>query len=368
MKIFRGWIGTLIVAAAAGLTSVPVALYSQQIEATTSAISYEGQRVSSLELAGQPDGDLRKLRTLITQPINAPYQQTKIEETMTALKSAGVKDVEVQVSPAAEGVRVVFILKPAEYFGVFSFPRAEKVFSYTRLLQTANYAKQEPYSQEKLEESESNLIDFFHRSGYFMATVEPKLQNDQAHGVVNVVFDINLKRHAKFGNVVIAGAPEAETKRLNDGLHSIRGRIKGAYLKTGKSYSLKKLGAATAYLRQQLGAQHYLAARVKLVSTLYNPETNRADVTFEVTHGPQTAITVAGAHVWGRTQKKLIPMYQENAVDADLVNEGSQNLTSYFQAKCFFDAKVDSQIQKQGSGVTVLYQIDKGKRGKVESI
>jgi outer membrane protein assembly factor BamA len=368
MKIFRGWIGTLVVAAAAGLTLAPLTLHSQQIAATTSVISYEGQRVSSLQLAGQPDGNLRQLRTLIAQPINAPYEQAKVDETVTALKHAGVKDVEVQVTPAAEGVRVVFILKPAAYFGVFTFPRAEKIFSYTRLLQTANYAKQEPYSQEKLEESESNLIDFFHRSGYFMATVETKLQNDQAHGVVNVVFDINLKRHAKFGNVTIAGAPTAETKRLNDGLHSIRGRIKGAYLKTGKTYSLKKVGAATAYLQQQLGSQHYLAARVKLVSTLYNAETNRADVTFEVTQGPQTAITVAGAHVWGRTQKKLIPMYQENAVDSDLVNEGSQNLASYFQAKGFFDVKVESHIQKEDSGVTVLYQIDKGKRGKVESI
>jgi outer membrane protein assembly factor BamA len=368
MKNLCGWIGTLIVATAVGLTLVPSALHSQQIQATASVISYEGQRVSSVQLAGQVDGNLKQLRTLITQPVNAAFEQAKVDETVAALKKAGVKDVEVQVSPQAEGVRVVFVLKPAAYFGIYTFSRAEKIFSYTRLLQTANYTKQEPYSQEQVEESESNLLDFFHRSGYFTATVEPKLQNDQAHGVVNVVFDINLKRHAKFGEVTIKGAPEAETKRLNSGLHSIRGRIKGAYLKTGKAYSLKKVGAATAFLQQQLGSQHYLAARVKLVSTLYNPETNRADVTFEVTEGPKTTITVAGAHVWGRTQKKLIPMYQENAVDADLVNEGSQNLTSYFQSKGFFDAKVESKIEKQDSGVTVLYQIERGKRGKVESI
>lgn len=370
MKNFRRRIGTsIVVAVVAGFTSVTWALHAQQIEATAPAVSYEGQNVSSVQLAGQPDGNIRKLRTLIGQPMNAPYSQEKVDETVAALKKAGqFKEVEVQVSPAAEGLHIVFVLKPAYYFGIFTFPKAEKTFSYTRLLQTANYSKQEPYTQEKVEEAESNLLEFFHRSGYFMATVEPKLEPDEAHGVVDVVYDINLKRHAKFGNVIIQGVTEAQTKLMGDSLRSIRARIKGAYLKPGKTYSLKKLRSATTFLQQQLGKQHYLAGRVKLVSTLYNPESNRADITFDVTQGPHIEIKLAGAHVWGRTQKKLIPMYQENAVDPDLVNEGAQDLTSYFQAKGYFGVKVQSQIEKQPTGVTVLYQIDKGKRGKVESI
>ncbi|MGZ4854254.1 MAG: POTRA domain-containing protein, partial [Candidatus Angelobacter sp.] len=370
MKSFRRWIGTsIIVAVAAGFTSASLELHSQQIETTSAAVSYEGQRVSSVQLAGQPDNIPRKLRTLIAQPINAPFTQAKVDETVAALKKAGdFKDVEVQVTPAAEGVRVVFVLKPAYYFGVFTFPKAEKTFSYTRLLQAANYSKQEPYTQEKVEEAESGLLEFFHRTGFFRATVEPKMHTDHEHGVVNVEYDINLKRRAKFGDVILAGVSEAQTRRLAGSLRSIRARIKGAYIKPGKPYSLKKLTAATAFLQKQLGNQHFLAGRVKLVSTLYNPETNRTDIKYDVTEGPKIEIKLAGAHVWGRTQKKLIPMYQENAVDPDLVNEGAQNLTSYFQAKGFFGAKVQSQIQKQPSGTTVLYQIEKGPRGKVEAI
>ncbi len=306
---------------------------------------------------------------MIAQPVNAPYTQAKVDETVAALKKAGdFKDVEVQVTPAAEGVHVVFVLKPAYYFGVYTFPKAEKTFSYTRLLQAANYSKQEPFTQEKVEEAESSLLEFFHRTGFFLATVEPKMQTDQAHGVVNVEYDINLKKRAKFGDVILAGVPQEQTKRLNASLRSIRARIKGAYIKPGKPYSLKKLNAATAFLQQQLGKQHFLASRVKLVSTLYNAETNRTDIKYDVTEGPKIEIKLAGAHVWGRTQKKLIPMYQENAVDPDLVNEGAQDLTSYFQSKGYFGARVQSQIQKQPSGVTVLYQIVKGPRGKVDAV
>src|SRR5579864_7766010 len=107
MKIFRGWIGTLaVVAVLAGFTFVKPVLYSQQIEATTAIVSYEGQKVSSVQLAGQPDGNIKKLRALITQAVNAPYQQAKVDESATALKDAGqFKDVEVQVSSTAEGVQ-----------------------------------------------------------------------------------------------------------------------------------------------------------------------------------------------------------------------------------------------------------------------
>lgn len=371
MKNFQRWIGTsILVAVTAGLASLSPKLHSQQVQAETAAISYEGQRVASVQLAGQPDGTPRRLRALIAQPENAPYSQAKVDETVAALKKSGAaKDVGVEVSPTAEGVTVVFILKPAYYFGVYRFPKAEKVFSYTRLLEVSGYSKQEPFTQEKVEEAESNLLEFFHRTGFFMATVEPKPQIDNAHLVVNVEYDINLKRRAKFGNVMLAGVSEQETKKLNDSLHSIRARIKGAYIKPGKPYRLKNLTAATAFLLQQLGNQHFLAARVKLVSTLYNPETNRTDIRYDITQGPKIEIKLAGAHVWRRTQKKLIPIYQENTVDPDLVNEGAQDLTSYFQAKGFFGAKVQSHIQRDPSGgVTVLYQITKGPRGKVEAI
>jgi len=367
MKNFNGPAGTMA-AALLALTLLAAMLYSQETQ-STSAVSYEGQKVTSVQLAGQPDGNLRKLRSLIAQPINAPYAQANIDRTVEALKQAGrFEKVEVQIAPATDGLHVIFVLQPAYYFGVFSFPKAEKRYTYMRLLQTSNYAKQEPYTQEKVEEAESNLLEFFHRTGYFMATVEPKLDVDQAHGVVNVVYDINLKRHAKFGNVVITGIPESQVKHMAASLRSIKARIKGAYLKPGKTYSFKRLQAATTYLQRELGKQHYLAGRVKVVSTLYNPETNRADVTFAVTQGPKIDVKIAGAHVWGRTQKKLIPMYQEYTVDRDLVNEGEQDLASYFQSKGFFDVKVQSKFERTASGVTVLYQIEKGKRGKVRAI
>jgi outer membrane protein insertion porin family len=342
-------------------------LCAQQEKAPT--ISYEGQQVSAVEVAGRPDLNTKQLKQLIVQPEDALYSQQKVDQSIAALKKAGpFKDVQLEATPQANGLQLLFVLQPALYFGMFDFGNATRLFSYNRLLQVAHYPTQEPYSAGRVEEAESNLLTFFHRNGFFLATIEPELQTDAGHSLVNVVFHVNLKRRAKFGAITLAGAPDAEIQRLQKELHSWMARLHGDSLKTGKSYSLEKLEKASSYLQARLGKQHYLAARVQLISALYNPQTNRADVTFNVTQGPSIAVKTEGAHVWGRTEKKLIPVYQENAVDPDLVEEGSRNLVSYFQGKGYFHVKVQSRIDQQGPGKVIVYQIEKDGKSKVSSI
>ena len=160
----------------------------------------KGSTSASVQLAGQPDGNPRRLRAMIAQIINAPYAQAKVDETVAALQKTGqFKDVEVQVTPAAEGVHVVFVLKPAYYFGVFTFPKAEKTFSYTRLLQAANYSKQEPFTRRKWKRRNQTCWQFFHRGRLFQSHRGAKTADRPGTRVVNVEYDINLKRRANLG-------------------------------------------------------------------------------------------------------------------------------------------------------------------------
>src|SRR6476646_1511202 len=342
---------------------------AQQAATEQTPVSYEGQRVMSVEVAGQPDLSRRAVADLLSQPENAPYHQAEVDRTVEALKNTGkYTNVKVLVTPEANGLRVLFVPQPAYYFGIFSLSSAVGPFSYTRLLQAANYPRQEPYTSGRVDEATSNLLEFFHQTGYFQATVEPELQKDERHGVVNVLFDVKLRRRSKFGKVTIGGLSPEDSARLQGKLHSIRARIRGAYLKPGKPYTSKKVQAAIKFLQGEMGKQHYLAARVQLVAARYNPATNRADVDFHITRNRQINIQIAGARVRQGTQKKLIPIYQENSVDADLVQEGAQNLTSYFQAKGFFDAKVESKITTADSAANIIYQVTKGRRGKVTGI
>jgi outer membrane protein insertion porin family len=344
-------------------------LLCAQAQQAESASSYEGQHVAYVEIAGRPNLNAQKFSSLIAQTADSPYAEQKVRETQLALENTGeFESVEVRVVPEAAGLRVLFILQPALYFGVFDFSNATKAFSYTQLLQITHYPKQEPYTTRRIVEAQSNLLEFLHRNGYFLASVDPEVQLDQQRGVVNVRFDVNLKQHARFGRVTLTGATPQETERLGKSLRSLRARIRGAYLKSGRSYSLDRLQKATAFLQQQLANRNYLAAQVKLISSDYISETNRADITFAIDQGQEISVEVTGARLSGRARRKQIPIYQENAVDSDLVHEGEQNLASYFQARGFFDVEVHSSMEQHDSGTTILYQIERNNRGKVESV
>ncbi|HET7873727.1 MAG TPA: POTRA domain-containing protein, partial [Terriglobales bacterium] len=273
----------------------------------------------------------------------------------------------MRVNPEPNGLRVLFILRPALYFGLYRFPGASQ-FSYTRLLQAASYPRQEPYTAGQVGEAQSGLLAFFHQTGYFEATVSPQVEIDKAQRVVNVIFHIDLKRRAKFGNVSIQGIPPEQAEKLQSGLRSWRMRLRRSHIKPGITYSSRRVDAALRYLQNQMGKRHYLAARVQLASARYDEDSNRADLNFRINPGPVIQVSIVGAHLRDSQKKKLIPIFQENAVDRDLVYEGEQNLASYFESKGYFDAKVSSSLQRRNGGATIVYKVEKGPRGKVKSI
>jgi hypothetical protein len=101
--------------------------------------SYEGQNVTAIEIAGRPDLDSSKLTPLFQQKAGEPFSNQKVDASIATLKSTGkFTEVQLQVEPEANGVRVLMVVEPAIWFGIFEFPGAER-FAYSRLVQIANY-------------------------------------------------------------------------------------------------------------------------------------------------------------------------------------------------------------------------------------
>ena len=50
-------------------------------------------------------------------------------------------------------------------------------------------------------------------------------------------------------------------------------------------------------------------------------------------------ITIEGTKISNARKKLLVPVYEESAVDRDLVNEGAFNIRDYLQRKGYFDAQ-----------------------------
>lgn len=330
--------------------------------------SYEGQNVTTIEIAGRPELNTTQLTPLFVQKAGQPFSKAKVDATIAALKQNGnFTKVQLEVDPEAEGVRVLLILQPAVYFGIFEFPGAER-FSYSRLVQVTNYPPGSPYNADDIDQDQASLTKFFEQQGYFEARVRPELELDHAHGIANVAFHTELGRRAKFGNVEFVGATPEQTRKLTGDLHSFLARLRGSAIRPGKKYSHKTLTKATQYLQAKLESKGFLAARVGLTGAEYIAKRNQADIEFNVHTGPLTHVRIEGAHLWSWTKKSLLPIYQGVGMDQELVQEGRQALVSYYQKKSYFDAKVESHIRAENSVDTVTYRIAKGKKHKVTGV
>lgn len=330
--------------------------------------SYEGQNVVAVELAGRPEYEQLQLGSLIVQKPGEPFSQAKIDQTMAALKRSGkVEDVELEIRPQADGVRVMFVLQPAIYFGIYTFPGVRR-FPYSRLLQVSDYPPRGAYSRLDVDNAKSALTTFFQRNGFFAASIFPRLQNDTVHGLVNVSFEAVLGRHAKFGSVVFKGAPPEIEPKLQDAVRSLHARIRAAAIRKGKPYSLPRIQRATQYLESRLISEDYLGARVELEHAEYDPASNRADLYFNVTGGTLAHVKIQGAHLWSWTRKRLLPVYEQSGLDPEIIQEGRQNLISHFQSKGYFDVQVTTRIESSSRGEDITYTVIKGQRHRVEDV
>jgi outer membrane protein insertion porin family len=355
-------------------------LLAQQAAKTTSEIwgtnpanaqslsSYEGQNVTSVEVAGRPQNAASDFASLLAQEVGKPFSIEKVNQTEAALKAATHSaEVRVQVDADANGLRVQFILEPAVYFGIFEFSGAER-FHYSRLAQVANFQAQTPFNPEDVERDRKALLTFFQQQGYFQAKVDSDTRVDEADGLANLFFSVSLNRKAKFGEIEIAGLTKEQTGALGHSLQTPGARLRGAAVRRGRPYSFSTLSKATQYLENRLRKQGYLGAKVKLAGAEYHADTNRTTIHFSVEPGPASRISIEGAHIWPWTRKSQLPVYQGLGVDEESIEEGRQALISYFQKKGFFDAKVDVQLTNEAGAKRVIYRISKEKMHRVSTI
>lgn len=348
-------------------SSMPFALAQQQ--QPSSLAGFEGRKVEKIDISATPITDVEGFRAMIRQKAGQPFSQAAVQESVIALRNTGLfSDVKLNVTPEQNGLKLVFVLEPAYYLGYLSFPGAIPKFPYSRLLQATNIPAQSAFTNDLPQQGQHMLSQFFQTNGYFLATVKPQSDWDHQHMIVNLMFACNLNKLARIGSIEISGVSPEEAAKLRAAMNSLWAKLKRSSLKTGQKYSIHRIYQGIARMRGQLANEGRLAASVRFVSAEYDPKSGRALLKFQVDLGPKVQIQVTGAHLWKRTQKKLIPIYEENAVDRDLIYEGRLNILNYMNSKGYFDASVQAQVTNGSGGTRIEYAIDKRKRHKVEGL
>jgi outer membrane protein insertion porin family len=320
--------------------------------ATGPAISaYEGKTVTSVQLPEVPEGDREHLLGLLPLKAGQPLSRDQVRESIRILYTTGrFADIQAEVSGADGGIVLTFVTAPNFFVGAVDVDGAPSRPNTNQINNASKFELGELYTIEKLDRALQNVRQLMQENGYFRAHVTAETTSNPATQQVRVLFHIIPGDPAHVGDVEVTGTSglsSAEVQRI-------------AHMDHGDRVSAPRINSSLQRLRKKFQKQSRVLAQVSIAKQQYRPETNAVDYTFQIDPGPKVVIMAQGFHVSRRVLKKEIPVYEENALDEDLLNEGKRNLLDYLQTRGHFDAKVDIQRESDPATLRVIYQIDPG--------
>ncbi len=312
---------------------------------------YEGKVVQFIEIAGVGDRDRDHILQLLPQKTGEPLDRTKVRDSIRALYATGrFADIQAEVAPSGEGVTLAFNTTANFFVGAVNVDGAPTRPTQNQIVNASKFQLGELYTQDKLDRALENIRQLMQEGGYYRARVTAETVSNAATQQVDVLFHITSGEQAHVGDVMVAGTSglsPAEVQRI-------------AHMNRGDKVTVARVSGSLQRLRKRFQKQNRALAQVSIASQTHHPESNAVDFTFQIDPGPVVVIYAQGYSIRRGILKKEIPVYEENAVDDDLLNEGKRNLLDYLQTRGYFDAKVD--IKKEGDAKTlqVIYQIDPG--------
>ncbi|HEU5404052.1 MAG TPA: outer membrane protein assembly factor BamA [Terriglobales bacterium] len=321
-----------------------------------------GLQVKSIHFRGVPADEEPGLFRHIEQKIGEPLDRGKIQRSIRALFATGFLDyIAVEAKRSSDGVELTFVLTKNYFVGsveVAGLPK--KGPNEAQLVNASNLDLGELFTQEKLEAAFPGMQKVLQDNGYYRAKISAEKTVIPEKQQVNILFRVEPGRQAKVGNIVVEGTSKLSSKQLQD----------IAKLHTGDAVRAQTVTKALQRLRKRFQREARLEAQTTLLSRKYVDAANTVDYTFSIDAGPTVEIRTEGAKVSQSTLKKYVPVYEEGAVDDDLLNEGKRNLTDYFQTLGFFDATVDFKRIRdpENKHVEIVYTIDRGPRHKLVAV
>ena len=330
--------------------------------ASTDLSRFQGMRVARVELESVVRMNPDALKQLLLQRAGEPFDKAKVRRSMQALFDTGRFadiSVEAQQTPDQE-VALVFRARENYFVGFITLAGEPKSPTAPELLNASKLQLGELFTADKLNEALERMKQMMQTGGYYQASITADQKPNAVTQQMDLAFHVVPGPQARLGTITFTGSPGESNGELQDIAH----------LHPDDQAGNQRLNRALQRLRLHFQKHDRLEAQVALVSQNYHPDTNLLDSTLRVSAGPQIELRVEGAGISRSRLKKLVPIFEEGAVDDDLLNEGRRNLREYFQSLGFFDVKADwaRQLDQQKNRLTIVYTVDLGKKHKLTDV
>jgi outer membrane protein insertion porin family len=363
------WASGLRSVAALALLYGAAMLRAQAPHGEASGASDTEPSVIDVRVVNEDGGALLTAPRNLTIEIGKPLDRAKVAESLRALYRTGdYSDLRAVVTPMPGGVRLDFVARANYFFNQVRIEGLAAPPSDASAAAAMQLTLGQPYRRDLVDEALERLRVTLREEGLYRAEFFAQTAPHPETHQMDIVVHVKPGRRARVGVI-----------RLNNGTEfrdaEILSRLK---MKIGRAITSARLQKGTDRIRKFLVKKGHLNARAAVHRGEYDNEKNTIPLDLDVTEGPRVHVTVTGAKFSDGELKKLVPIYQEGAVDADLLEEGKRNLRERLERESYFDAKVDyatetREVKRNGSGwqgteEVITYRVERGERHKLIGI
>jgi len=354
----RGLIHACIVVAIAGSLLARCGAQTHEDPAPASSACFEAQ-IGKIEFPGINDSDQPMLRALIAAHPGEPLNRRQLQQSLRVLFSTGrYADLRAECERGADGtVELTFAGTPTFFVGRVTVEGAPGRPTESQVVNASKLQLGEPFTAEKMEAAVTNIRRLMEDNQYYRSTITHFEQKNPADQQIEITFRIHSGDPARAGNISLEG-------------HSLNtlGQIEDmARLHPGDIVSAQKSANALDRIRKRYQNHGRWLVQASISQHTYVPASNTVDYKLLIEPGPVVEISVEGFRMSRKIIKRNVPVYEENALDDDLLTEGRRNLLNYMQSQGYFEANVDlrKENDQAKNRLRVIYHIDANDRHKL---
>ena len=318
---------------------------------------YSGYRIRSVEFKTTQRSDQSDLLKALPVQTGQTLTRDNLRTSIRQLFATGrFQTIAAEAVPYPDrSLDLVFVVDEKLFIGSIVVYGAPRPPTANQLVNASKLQLGHEFDEDEIAAGIERMKRVMAESGYFRPTIRMDSVLDPQHQRIELNFIVQPGERAKVGQVIVKGDPGYSPGKIR----------KIAKIHPGDKVSAGRVSRAFNRLRNKYQKTDHLEAQVAIVDRNYHVNSDRLDYTFEINRGPVVDVRVEGAHLRKGLIRKYVPIYEESAVDEDLLNEGRRNLRDYFQTKGYFDVNITSQVKDAGKDrQQVIFDVDKGERHK----
>ncbi len=334
-----------------------------QVPEETAKRNAPALNVVSMRIVREDDKVLNANPRGLAVEIGKPVSRDQVAASIRTLYQTGdYADLRAELTNVAGGVRLDFVVRENLFINQVIIEGLKPPPSETSAVAAMQLSLGQTYRTADIEDALNRLTDALREEGLYKARATAERRSHPETHQVDVIVHVDSGPRVRLHNIEL----------LNHTHYRGVDLLKLFKLKPSSELTITRTQQGTERIRKFLEKRGHLSARVSVRRGEYDPQQNRLPLTLEVTEGPRVLVEVVGAKLSKGILKKLIPVYQEGSVDADLLEEGKRNLQERMERDGYFDAKVDyvtaerevdgKKSDWKGSEEVITYKVNRGDR------